>query len=180
MFDDADRSAPGLVRALFPWLYRSRDPVAPGRLEDIFVAAEAGGPVERRASARALAGAGLEGDRYAAGRGHWRQTDACEVTLVTAEDLGRAERRGRLAFGSGEHRRNLVVSGIPLAAFANRTVRIGDAVFAFHRLRPPCGYLDRLVGRGAGKALGRGAGIGLRVVQGGLLRVGDRVEILDG
>jgi MOSC domain-containing protein YiiM len=179
MSDNADRSRPGLLGRLFPWLGRSRAPVPAGRLEAIFLAAEAGGPVARRAAARALAGAGLEGDRYAAGSGHWRRTDACEVTLVTAEDLGRAQQRGRIGFDAGEHRRNLVVSGIPLEAFANRTVRIGEAIFTFHRLRPPCGYLDRLVGRGAGKALGRGAGIGLRVVEGGLLRLGDRVEIVD-
>ena len=150
-----------------------------GALADIFVAADAGQPMRRLPEARALPGAGLEGDRYATGRGHWRRTDGCEVTLVDADDLRRAERRSGVAFADGEHRRNLVVRGIPLHAFRGREVQIGEVRLAFQRLRPPCGYLDQLLRPGAGKALGRGAGICLRVVRGGVLRVGDPVRLLE-
>jgi MOSC domain-containing protein YiiM len=164
---------------LFSWLDIWRPDELQGRLVDIFVAPHAGAAMERRREARCLAGLGLEGDRYASGEGHWFQTDACEVTLVTEEDLRRATSRGVIDFANGEHRRNLVVSGIPLAAVRRRQVRIGDVLFEFHRLRPPCGYLDRLLKPGAGRALGQGAGIGLRVLQDGVIRVGDRVELLD-
>ena len=71
-----------------------------------------------------------------------------------------------------------MVRGIPLAAFRDRQVRIGTALLAFHRLRPPCGYLERLLGRGTVKALAGGAGIGLTVVEGGVLRVDDAVVLL--
>jgi MOSC domain-containing protein YiiM len=57
-------------------------------------------------------------------------------------------------------------------------VRIGTALLAFHRLRPPCGYLERLLGPGTVKALAGGAGIGLTVVESGTLRVGDEVLLL--
>jgi MOSC domain-containing protein YiiM len=73
----------------------------------------------------------------------------------------------------------MVARGIPLAAFRGRPVQIGEALLSFHRLRPPCGYLDRLLQPGAGKALGQGAGVGLRVVRGGVLRVGDEVRVLE-
>ena len=71
-----------------------------------------------------------------------------------------------------------MVRGISLDAFRQRQVRIGEVLLEFHRLRPPCGYLDRLVGVALGKALGKGAGIALRVVQGGVLRVDDTVRVL--
>lgn len=164
---------------LFSWLSEWRAEELEGELAAIYVATGAGQPMRALAEARAIPGAGLEGDRYATGSGHWRLTDACEVTLVNAEDLARAERRSGIPFAAGEHRRNLVVSGIPLEAFRNRRVRIGEALLAFHRLRPPCGYLDRLLQPGAGRALGAGAGIGLRVLEGGILRVGDRVQVID-
>jgi MOSC domain-containing protein YiiM len=163
---------------LFSWLNHWRPDELQGRLVDIFTAPQAGAPMQRRESVQCLPGLGLEGDRYARGAGHWLQTDACEVTLVTEEDLRHAARRGPPGFANGEHRRNLVVSGIPLDAFRCRRVRIGSVLFEFHRLRPPCGYLDRLLQPGAGRALGKGAGIGLRVLRGGLIRCGDRVEVL--
>lgn len=163
---------------VFSWLAGWRADQLSGTLVDIFVARDAGGATDRIREVEAVAGAGLAGDRYAAGRGHWKHTDACEVTLVTAEDLARAERLSGLSFADGQHRRNLVVSGIPLDAFRHHRVRIGNAVFAYHRLRPPCGYLERLAGRGTGKALGKGAGIGLRVIESGSLRVGDEVSVI--
>lgn len=170
---------PHRLSPLFSWLSQWRPDELEGTLTDIYFATSAGEPMRRVAEARAIPGAGLEGDRYASGSGHWRRTDACEVTLVDAADLQRAERRSGIPFGAGEHRRNLVVRGIPLDAYRDRRVRIGEVLLAFHRLRPPCGYLDRLLARGAGKALGRGAGICLRVIEGGLLRVGDTVQVVE-
>jgi MOSC domain-containing protein YiiM len=170
---------PHRLSPLFSWLADWRPDELRGTLTDIYVATSAGAPMQRVAGIRAIAGAGLEGDRYALGSGHWRRTDACEVTLVDAADLERAQRRSGIAFATGEHRRNLVVRGIPLDAYRNRRVRIGEVLLEFHRLRPPCGYLDRLLQRGAGKALGKGAGIGLRVIEGGVLRAGDRVQVLE-
>ena len=34
----------------------------------------------------------------------------------------------------------------------------GEALLAWHRVRPPCGYLDRVAGAGMAKALGRYGG----------------------
>jgi len=134
--------------------------------------------MRRVSEVEAVAGTGLTGDRYATGHGHWRSVDGCQLTLITAEDLRRAEKRSGLDFFAGQHRRNLVVSGIPLDAFLRCRVLIGAVELGFHRLRPPCGYLDRVYTRGAGKALGGGASIGLKVVVGGLLREGDVVRLV--
>jgi MOSC domain-containing protein YiiM len=164
---------------VFSWLKAWQPEQLHGTLQGIFIARDVGQTMHSVDSVKAIPGAGLAGDRYAEQQGHWKLTDGCQVTLITQEDLQRAERRCNLSFSCGEHRRNLVVQGIPLDAFRRRRVRIGDVLFEFHRLRPPCGYLDRLVGRGAGKALGKGAGIGLHVVEGGILRVGDDVFVIE-
>ncbi len=164
--------------ALFGWLNTWRKDELQGQLLAIYVADAAGAPMQPLPSCRCEVGRGIVGDRYAEGRGHWIKTDGCEVTLVRAEDIDRLSGRGPVSFSTGEHRRNLVVSGIPLDAYRRSRVRIGDALFEFHRLRPPCGYLDRLLQPGAAKALGKCAGIGLRVVEAGTLRVGDAVEVM--
>lgn len=169
---------PAKSSALFGWLNTWRADELRGELRGIYIASDAGAPMQALTGCRCEPARGIVGDRYAAGRGHWIKTDGCEVTLIRAEDIARASRHGPVSFLSGEHRRNLVVAGIPLDAYRRSRVRIGEVLFAFHRLRPPCGYLDRLLQPGAGKALGKGAGIGLRVVEGGAMHVGDAVQVI--
>lgn len=149
-----------------------------GTLCGIYISPVAGAKMQSVTRANAVAGSGLEGDRYALGAGHWKATDACQVTLVAAEDMEKAEHESGLPFDQGEHRRNLIVRGIPLAVYRSNDVRIGDALFRFHRLRPPCGYLERLLGPGAMHALRKRGGIGLTVVAGGVIRIGDKVSVI--
>jgi MOSC domain-containing protein YiiM len=163
---------------LSDWLRRLRGQPRAGRLEAILLAEAAGAQMHAVDSAVALAGRGLDGDRYAAGTGWWRATDGCQVTLIHAEHLARAARRSGLAVGDGRHRRNLVVSDLAGVELRGRRLRIGTALFAWHRVRPPCGYLDQVAGRGTAKALGKHAGLCLKVVQGGVIRVGDAVKLV--
>ncbi|ESQ15596.1 MAG: hypothetical protein N838_28920 [Thiohalocapsa sp. PB-PSB1] len=149
-----------------------------GRLMAIFIAERAGAPMRSCDTARAVVDAGLAEDRYAEGQGFWRLTDGCQLTLIHAEDLVRAERRHAVQLGAGQHRRNLVVQGLARADLRGRDVRIGEALLVWHRLRPPCGYLDRVSGKGMAKALGRHAGHCYRVREGGLIRVGDKVILV--
>jgi MOSC domain-containing protein YiiM len=153
---------------------RGKPPV--GRLDAILLADAAGAPMQRVDSAEALPGRGLRGDRYAAGTGWWRATDGCQVTLIHAEHLARAERKSGLTLTDGRHRRNLIVSGLAHVDLRGRQLRIGEALFAWHRVRPPCGYLDKVSGRGTAKALGKHAGVCLKVTEGGLIRIGDPVH----
>ncbi|MCF7989365.1 MAG: MOSC domain-containing protein [Thiohalocapsa sp.] len=151
-----------------------------GRLAAIYVAEQAGAPMRAHDAAEALPGSGLRGDRYAAGTGFWRATDGCQVTLIHGEDLARAERRSGLALQQGQHRRNLVVTGLAGTDLGHRRLRIGDALFVWHRVRPPCGYLDKIAGSGMAKALGKRSGICLKVIEGGWIRVGDAVGVVAG
>lgn len=163
---------------------RLRWPFAPARpvLAAIYLAPEAGQPMQAHRSVEALTGLGLSGDRYATHAGFWKATDACQVTLIGTPDLAWAARRapesqrGRLA--RGHHRRNLVIDGLGAKALEGRRFRIGEAVFAYGKPRPPCGYLDRVEGAGLCRALGRRSGACIEVIEGGRLAVGDAVEIL--
>jgi MOSC domain-containing protein YiiM len=159
---------------LFNWL-RRRPPI--GCLQAILIAEQAGETMRPIDEARALEGRGLAGDRYADDVGWWRATDGCQVTLIHAEHLARAERKFRIDLSDGRHRRNLVVTGLAHTDLRGKTLRIGDATFGWHRVRPPCGYLDKVSGRGTAKALGKHAGLCLRVSAPGTIRVGDPIRI---
>lgn len=126
---------------------------------------------------------GLEGDRYSQGRGFWKSVDACEVTLITQQEIDRACRRAstdmKQHLQEGGHRRNLVVSGVNINQMAGATLKIGDVVLQFVKPRPPCAYIDRVAGDGMCKALGKASGCCIQVVTGGQITVGDEVVLLD-
>lgn len=137
--------------------------------------------MQGRQSVEALENAGLKGDRYAEQRGFWKVNEACQVTLIGEHDLKQACRRVPAlasALGSGAHRRNLVIQGLRSRDLLGKRIRIGDTVLRINRPRPPCGYLERVEGRGLATALGRHSGVCATVQVAGNLRVGDGVEVL--
>lgn len=152
------------------------------RLVGIYLAPAAGAPMEALHSVRALANAGLEGDRYAAGRGFWKVHQACQVTLIGEEDLERARQRApalAATLNAGGHRRNLVIAGTHSRALLGRRLRIGDVELVVTRPRPPCGYLEQVEKTGLATALGRHSGVCANVQVGGTLQVGAAVEVVD-
>lgn len=151
---------------------------APGpRLTAIFVSPSAGAPMQSLSAADAVPGEGLVGDRYYAGSGHWHPVESCQVTLLSADDLERARRRLPVALNHGEHRRNLVISGLRTKALEGRRFRIGTVRFEYWKPRPPCGYINQVTGENMARALGRNSGVCLLVLEGGRLEVGDAVML---
>ena len=124
---------------------------------------------------RAVAGRGLEGDRYHDGTGsfsHWRGRR--DLTLIEAEALEEAD----IALEPGEARRNVVVRGIELDALVGRRFRVGEVECEALELNPPCKHLERLTQPGVMRALARRGGIRAAIVRGGEIAVGDQVEPL--
>jgi MOSC domain-containing protein YiiM len=70
---------------------------------------------------------------------------------------------------------------VELRSLAGRTFRIGGATFTYDRPRPPCRYIEGLTEPGMTRALAaRRGGICARVVESGIVRPGDEVEVLTG
>lgn len=146
-------------------------------LVGIFIADAAGKPMRRVSEIEAIAGRGLRGDRYAEGRGYYSKADPCEVTLIENAVLDRIQLRYGIHVQAGEHRRNLVVRGLPLRELDGCRLRVGTALLEYDRPRPPCAYMERLTEKGMTRALGEGAGIAARVIESGWLREGDPIEV---
>src|SRR5262245_46150369 len=102
------------------------------RVVGLFVSPAIGERMQACATVRALAGQGLEGDRYALGRGSYSKATrrvARHVSLIGREDIDAANkelsRRGLAPFESDETRRNVVVEGIDVYALLGQEFRIG-------------------------------------------------------
>jgi MOSC domain-containing protein YiiM len=150
-----------------------------GTVERVFVAGAGGEAMRPVEEVLAVAGRGLDGDRYATRRGYWTDVDECQVTLIAAEDLDGITASSGIAVQEGQHRRNIVTRGVDLRALAGRRFRIGGATFAYDRPRPPCRYIESITEHGMTRALAaRRGGICARVVETGVIRPGDGIEVL--
>jgi len=148
-----------------------------GTIEAIFVTPAAGAPMRALEQVRALAGRGLEGDRYADGVGTYSTTPGSgrHVTMIDAAALEALAAEG-LPLAPHECRRNIVTRGVALLDLIGSRVWVGEALCVVTRECAPCQYLESLTRPGMLKALvGRG-GARLEVLRDGLIRRGDAIR----
>jgi MOSC domain-containing protein YiiM len=146
----------------------------PGRVQWIGLRPAKRASIVNTDSACALTGGGLEGDHYG-GRSGSRG-----ITLVQAEHLAViASLAGVEEIAPAVLRRNLVVSGINLAALKGQRFRIGGVVLEGTGLAHPCSRMEEALGPGGYNAMRGHGGLCARVLRGGVLRVGDAVVAQD-
>jgi MOSC domain-containing protein YiiM len=149
-----------------------------GVVEGIFVTGEGSAPMERVEEVRTIEGCGIEGDRYCAGTGFWtRYGDVCQVTLIEGEDLDHIEAELGIRVKDGQHRRNIITRGIRLLELRRKRFRVGETLLEFDRSRPPCRHVQDLSEPGMTRALKGRGGVCARVIEGGVIRAQDAIEV---
>jgi len=150
---------------------RARFPRA-GTVEWIGIRPQRRAPVASAPQVEAIAGYGLAGDHYASPSNGKRQ-----VTLIQAEHLPVIAALLRTeAIAPGELRRNLVVSGLNLYALRERRFRVGPVLLEGSGPCEPCSRMEEALGAGGYNAMRGHGGIVARILEGGVLRVGDEVR----
>jgi hypothetical protein len=150
-----------------PWPHDGRV----GAVAAILVAPDAGHPLVPVERVEAIAGRGLDGDRYGAGRGTFSGTGrGYELTLVESEVLD------ELALAPERARRNIVTRGIGLNGLVGRRFTVGSVECVGRRLAEPCAHLERLSGAGLLRPLVHRAGLRADIVSGGPIVVGDAIR----
>jgi MOSC domain-containing protein YiiM len=150
-----------------------------GRVVGLYTAAVQGAPMDGHDEVRAVAGVGLDGDRYASGEGKYtRSADNGKraITLIEREAVVAAGREYDIELAEHEARRNVVTEGVPLNHLVGRTFRVGDVVLRGFKLAEPCAYLEGLTRDGVRRALVHRAGLRAEILEGGTVHVGDTVE----
>ncbi|MEM1101053.1 MAG: MOSC domain-containing protein, partial [Pseudomonadota bacterium] len=110
---------------------------------------------------------GLLGDRAQAGKR--------AVTLIQAEHLPVIAALARRAVSPEMLRRNIVVSGINLAALRKGQVRLGTALLEVSGPCPPCSRMEETLGHGGYSAVRGHGGMYASVLAPGIVRLGDTV-----
>jgi MOSC domain-containing protein YiiM len=148
-----------------------------GVVEGIFIAAEAEHETRPVDAVRAVAGQGLEGDRYYAGNGTFfkERKPGQDITLIEAEAIEGLAREDGIELGPGESRRNVVTRGIGLNDLVGRRFSVGEVECVGQRLCDPCSHLERLTEPGVLNGLAERGGLRADIVTGGTISVGDEV-----
>ncbi|MDO6748443.1 MOSC domain-containing protein [Gilvimarinus sp. 1_MG-2023] len=156
-------------------LDRLAQDLKPGRLEWIGLRTERRGDVRSVGSVVALAELGLEGDhRSTKTPGSGRQ-----VTIISVEFIEMICRfAGRDSISPAWLRRNLLVSGINLNLLRHQRVRVGGAILEPAALCHPCSRMNEVLGPGGAAAMYGFGGLCAKIVEGGVITVGDSIERL--
>ncbi|MGN6431863.1 MAG: MOSC domain-containing protein [Gaiellaceae bacterium] len=145
-----------------------------GTVVGILIASQAEAPLKRVDSVAALPGRGLEGDRYADGRGTFSAPGSgYEVTLVEADVLDAVE------LSWEDARRNIVTAGISLNALVGHRFRVGSVTCVGRRLAEPCSHLEKLARPGLLRPLVHRGGLRADILTGGTITTGDDVALAD-
>jgi hypothetical protein len=165
----------------------SLDPVLPaveqgspltGVVERLAVAPRAEAPMQLLQGVHALAGRGLDGDRYADSAGTFSPRGAhrpgYDLTLIAAEVVEELTARNA-ALDFAATRRNVLTRGIDVNALVGRNFRIGDTQCRGLRLAEPCAHLERLSGPGLLRPLIHRGGLRVDILTDGYLSEGSTI-----
>jgi MOSC domain-containing protein YiiM len=126
--------------------------------------------MQARESVEVEAGKGIVGDRY-------HGTKHRHVTVQSAESLAQATAAYGAEVPAHLTRRNLTLDEGVVPREPGTRLRVGPALLEVVRVAAPCKLLDDTIGRGAQEALRRRAGSVCRVLEGGVISVGDGAEL---
>jgi MOSC domain-containing protein YiiM len=96
--------------------------------------------------------------------------------LFELETLVALKRDAGIDLGPEEHRRNVTVEGVPLNHLVGRHFWLGETLLEGTRLVEPCRHLEKITGKAISKHLINRSGLYCKILQGGIVRVGDVVR----
>jgi MOSC domain-containing protein YiiM len=130
-------------------------------------------PLQSLQQVEAITLRGLNGDHFSGSATSKRQ-----VTLIQQEHLDLIASVMQLPdLTPAMLRRNIVVSGINLLALKDRRFWVGDVLLEYTGECHPCSRMEEILGHGGYNAVRGHGGITARIVQGGLINVGDSVSV---
>jgi MOSC domain-containing protein YiiM len=142
-----------------------------GRVEGIYVTPEHGELPQPVDSVRALAGRGLEGNRYFFDQA----PPGRALTLIAAEAVEAMEREHGISIEARESRRNVVTRGIDVNELVGKRFSVGDVECEGVELCEPCTTLEGMTKPGVIKGLAHRGGLNADILSDGEISVGDAV-----
>ncbi|MEP9378299.1 MOSC domain-containing protein [Aquabacter sp. CN5-332] len=151
-----------------------------GIVRHLHITARAFLPMRAMPEITLIPGKGIEGDRYMIGReeGFYSQKpeDGRQITLFEIETLEALKRDHGIELGPQDHRRNVTTEGVPLNHLVGRRFWLGATLLEATRLSIPCRHIEEITGKAIFDPLINRSGLNCRILEGGVVRVGDVVR----
>ncbi len=131
------------------------------------------------ASAQAVIGRGLEGDRYFNKLGTYSNEPGSgrDVTFIEIEAIEALKRDYQIEVEPNQTRRNIMTQGVALNHLVNREFKVGNVTLRGTRLCEPCAHLEKLTGKGVMRGLIHRGGLRAEVISGGVIRAEDPIVV---
>jgi len=152
-----------------------------GSVVSLHVAPTGAAPIQNRDRVEAVAGRGLEDDRYFAGLGTFSREPGSgrHVTLIEIEAIEGLKRDYGIDIAPNKSRRNIVTRDVAVNHLVEREFLIGRVRLRGTRLCEPCAHLEQLTERGALRGLVHRGGLRAEILSGGTIHVGDPITLPD-
>ena len=153
-----------------------------GTVTHIFTTPVAVRSLESRTEVRAVPGLGLDGDRYYNQCGTFSEDDSNhdrELTLIQIEHIEGLKDSLGIELVPSEARRNIVTRGIALNDLVGSEFSVGAVKLRGIRLCEPCAHMEELAGKRVLQGLVHKGGLRAQIIEGGLIKVGDSVQVTD-
>lgn len=149
-----------------------------GKVISIYITPQASENMISLEKVTALAGKGLEGDRYYLETGTYsnKPDPGRQVTLIEFETIEALQRETGIVLQPGDTRRNLVTTGVALNHLVGRKFSVGEVVLAGLRLCEPCSHLESMTQEGVLSGLVHRGGLRAEILHGGKIQVGDLIR----
>ncbi len=125
---------------------------------------------------RAVAGRGLEGDRYFKADGDAYEDPGRELTLIESESVEAMEHDTGCKIDYKDARRNVITRGVRLNDLVEREFAVGEVQLRGIRLNEPCAHLAGLTDQRILRGLVHRGGLRAQILNDGTIRVGDSVS----
>jgi MOSC domain-containing protein YiiM len=154
---------------------------ARGFVVSLHVAPVAAAVMQSRDQVDAVAGRGLDGDRYFAGTGTYSRDPGSgrHVTLVEIEAIESLKRDYGIELAPTQTRRNIITREVALNHLVDREFCIAEVRLRGMRLCEPCAHLEQLTKRGVLRGLIHRGGLRAEVLSGGTIRIGDPIAAIE-
>lgn len=151
-----------------------------GWVESLHITDKERAPMKPVKQVRAVAGEGLEGDRYLLGTGRYSNRAYSEegrhATLIESEVLEELSVNAGLTLTAAESRRNIATRGVSLNKLVGEHFYIGEVRCEGVRLCEPCTYLVELTSKPVLGPLIHKGGLRVHVLTDGTIRCGDQLR----
>ena len=150
--------------------------IATGIVVALFTVDRRAAPMKKVEQLYALAGRGIEGDRYFLGTGTYSKSPepGRQVTLIKSEVLESLKNKLEINVKPEESRRNILTQGIEINDLIGTEFYVGTVRLRAHRITQPCLYLEKLLDQpGLYKELLDNGGISCEILSDGVIKERD-------